>query len=91
MALNWIMFIKSFLCESGGDTFLFNVELLIVCLMFFILSLKKEANSLHLSVERSSEVICAGGLVSLSTDIYSARIDNVFVDDVLKERLASTF
>ena len=37
-------------------------------------SLKKQANSLHFSVERSSGAICLGGFVSLSTIANRVRV-----------------
>lgn len=48
-------------------TLFFGIEELIECLMAWILSLKKDANSLHLLIENNSGDIGTGGLVNLST------------------------
>ncbi len=54
--------------RSGGGISSLAVKLVIVilCLILRILSLKKDANSLHLAVEKDSEETAGGELMSLS-------------------------
>ena len=53
--------------------------MLIFNLMDWIFSLKKQANSLHFSVERSSGAICLEGFVSLSTIANRVRVLLMFL------------
>ena len=52
---------------------------LTTCKIFSILAVKKDANSLHALVDRCSEAIGTGGVVSLSTVVIRARALLLFV------------
>ena len=58
-------FILLGLCDNTGPVL--DTDALTVCLIFSILSVKKEANSLQALTDKNSDFTGTGGFVSLST------------------------